>query len=102
MARKTETRREVPGKAPGREPLKEQLKAPPTSLGKARWMLELGDVRRARAFAEEAAAAGSEAEKAEARALLERLAPDRGIMLSAAAVLLLIMLAAWVAILHVH
>ena len=98
MARKTETRREVPVKAPA----KEQLKAPPTALGRARWMLALGDVRRARAFAEEAAAAGSEAEKAEARSLLERLAPDRGIMLSAAAVLLLIMLAAWVAIVHVH
>ena len=102
MARKTETRREVPVKAPAKEHLKEQLKAPPTSLGRARWMLALGDVRRARAFAEEAAAGGSEAEQAEARALLERLAPDRGIMLSAAAVLALIMLAAWVAIVHVH
>ena len=88
MARKNETRREAPARAP------------PTSLGKARWLLEVGDVRRARAFAEQAAASGSEAEKAEARALLDRLAPDRGILLAAAAVLALIMVAAWVAILH--
>ena len=69
-------------------------------LGKARWMLELGDVRRARELAGQAAGSGSEVEKEEARALLERLAPDRGILLAAAAVLALIVLATWMAILR--
>lgn len=76
--------------------------APTTSLGKARWMLELGDIRRARSFAGEAAGSGSEADKAEARALLDRLGPDRDAMLAAGAVLALIMVATWVAILHAH
>ena len=88
MARKTETRRETPAKAPT------------TLLGKARWMLELGDVRRARELAGQAAGAGSEADKEEARALLERLAPDRVILLAAAAVLALILVATWIAILR--
>ena len=90
MARKTETRREAPAGAPI------------TALGKARWMMRLGDVRRARAFAEEAAGAGSSADQAEARGLLDRLRPDRDAMLAAGAVLVLITAAAWVAILHAH
>ena len=65
-------------------------------------MLQLGDVRRARAFAAEAAGSGSEADKTDARALLDRLGPDRDAMLAAAAVLALVMVAAWVAILHAH
>jgi hypothetical protein len=65
-------------------------------------MLEAGDVRRARAFAEEAARTGPEAERAEAKALLERLQPDRTAMLAAAAVLVLILIATWVEILHAH
>jgi FimV-like protein len=90
MARKgkQETRREAP---PG---------AQATPLAKARWMLEVGDVRRARRFAEEAAASGPEAERAEARALLERLRPDRREVLVAAAVLVLILIATWAAILR--
>ena len=76
--------------------------APAGALGKARWMLEVGDVRRARAFAEEAAASGPEAERVEARALLDRLRPDRGALLVVAAVLLLIVIAAWLAILRTH
>lgn len=71
-------------------------------MGKARWMLQLGDVRRARAFAEQALGSGSEVDKAEARALLDRLGPDRAAMLAAGGVLALIMVAAWVAILHGH
>ena len=74
--------------------------APATALGKARWMLEAGDVRRARQYAQGAARAGSEAERAEARALLERLAPDRTALLVIGGVLLMIVLAAWAAILR--
>ena len=76
--------------------------APATPLGRARWMLEAGDVRRARQYAREAADAGPEGERGEARELLERLQPDRAALLVAAAVLLLIAVAAWVAILRVH
>jgi hypothetical protein len=75
---------------------------PTTPLGKARWMLEAGDVRRARRYAEEAATTGPEAERAEARALLERIQPDRASLLVAAAVLVLIVFAAWIAILRAH
>ncbi len=63
-------------------------------------MMNAGDVRRARGFAEEAASSGPEAEREEARALLERLRPDRVAMLTAAGALLLIIVAAWVAILR--
>lgn len=76
--------------------------APPTALGKARFMLEAGDVRRARRYAQEAAGSGPEAERAEARALLERLTPDRGALLVAAGVLVLILIATWLAILRAH
>jgi hypothetical protein len=90
MARKgkQETRREAPSGAQA------------TPLAKARWGLEAGDVRRARRFAEEAATSGPEAERAEARALLERLRPDRGAILVAAVLLLIIVIAAWAAILR--
>ncbi len=63
-------------------------------------MLEAGDVRRARQYAREAAEAGPEAERGPARELLERLQPDRGAMLVAAGVLLLILAAAWLGILR--
>jgi hypothetical protein len=76
--------------------------APPGALGKARFMLEAGDVRRARQFAEEAAASGTDAEKAEARALLEHIRPDRAAILTVAIVLLMILFAAWLAILRPH
>jgi hypothetical protein len=72
---------------------------PQTPLGKARWALEAGDVRRARRLAAEAAQSGPEAERAEAKALLDRLGPDLAALLTAAAVLLLIIFAAWAAIL---
>ena len=75
---------------------------PATALGRARWALEVGDVRRARKLAQEAAQSGPEAERAEAQALLERIAPDRASILVVAGVLLLIAFAAWAAILHRH
>ena len=75
---------------------------PSTPLGRARWLLEVGDVRRARLLAEEAARSGPEAERADARALLQRLRPDRDSVLAAAVVLGLILFAAWVAILRVR
>jgi hypothetical protein len=73
---------------------------PATPLGRARWALEVGDVRLARKLATEAAQTGPEPERAEARALLERIRPDRASLLTVAAVLLLILFAAWVAILR--
>jgi FimV-like protein len=75
---------------------------PSTPLGRARWLLEVGDVRRARSLAEEAVKSGPEAERAEARALLDRLRPDRASILTVAIVLLLILFAAWAAILRVR
>jgi len=88
--RTPEARRDVPA-------------VPPTNpLGRARWLLEVGDVRRARALAAEAAESGPEAERAEARALLERLAPDPTSILTVAVVLVLILFATWAAILRVR
>jgi hypothetical protein len=72
---------------------------PHTPLGKARWALEAGDVRRARQLAAEAARSGPESERAEARALLEKLGPDLAALITAAVVLELIVFAAWAAIL---
>lgn len=72
---------------------------PQTPLGKARWALEAGDVRRARQLAAEAARSGPATEQAEAKALLDRLGPDPAALLTAAAVLVLIILVAWAAIL---
>lgn len=73
---------------------------PQTPLAKARWALEAGDIRRARALAAEAARSGPEGERAEADALLKRLGPDPRAILTAAVVLVLIVIAAWAAILR--
>lgn len=73
---------------------------PQTPLGRARWALEAGDIRRARALAGEAARSGPEGERAAAADLLERLGPDPRAILAAAAVLVLIVIAAWAAILR--
>ncbi len=73
---------------------------PQTPLAKARWALESGDVRRARELAAEVARSGPEADRAEAEALLRRLGPDMRAVAIAAIVLLLIVIAAWVAILR--
>jgi hypothetical protein len=73
---------------------------PQTPLAKARWALEAGDVRRARELAAEAARSGPEPDRAEAEALLRRLGPDMRAIAVAAAVLLLIVIAAWIAILR--
>ena len=75
---------------------------PQTPLGKARWALEAGDIRRARALAAEAARSGPEAERAAASDLLKRLGPDPRAILAAAVVLVLIVIAAWAAILRQH
>jgi FimV-like protein len=85
------------------EPRRDVTAGPPdTPLGKARWYLEVGDVRRARRLAHEAEQGGPEAERAEARALSQRLRPDRAAMLVVGAVLLLIVFAAWAAILRLR
>lgn len=73
---------------------------PATPLAKARWALEVGDVRRARQLAAEAASSGPEAERAEAKALLDHLGPDPRALLTVAIVLILIAFAAWAAILR--
>ncbi len=86
MARKkTEARRE---------------EAPVSALARARVALERGNVRRARALLAEAAGAGPEGEREEARLLLERTRPDPRALLTVAGVLLLILLASWLAILR--
>lgn len=71
---------------------------PDTPFRRARWAMEAGDVRRARALAAEAAGSGPEPEREEARKLLERLGPDPRALLAAAVALVLIALAAWLAI----
>jgi len=73
---------------------------PQTALGKARWALEAGDVRRARQLAAEAARSGPETERPQAEALLRRLGPDPRALLTVAIVLVLIAIAAWLAILR--
>jgi FimV-like protein len=75
---------------------------PQTPLAKARWYMEAGDVRRARALAAEAARTGPESERPDAEALLRRLGPDMRAIAVAAGVLVLIILAAWLAILRSH
>ena len=75
---------------------------PASPLARARWAMEAGDVRRARALAEEAALSGPEAERAEAQKLLARLGPDPAALLVASLVLLVIVLAAWAALLRAH
>jgi hypothetical protein len=74
--------------------------APDSPLRRARWAMEAGDVRRARSLAAEAAKTGSEPEKVEAQRLLERLGPDPRALMVVAAVLVLISIAAWFAILR--
>jgi hypothetical protein len=71
-----------------------------TPLAKARWALEAGNVRRARSLAAEAARSGPEAERADADHLFELLGPDPRAILTAAMVLVLIVIAAWAAILR--
>jgi hypothetical protein len=81
--------------APQREP-----PAPATPLARARQALEAGNVRRARQLLSEAAATGPDAERREAQEFLARIEPDRLALFTAAAVLVVIILAAWLAILR--
>jgi hypothetical protein len=71
-----------------------------TLLQEAQAALGAGNVRLARQRAAQAAESGSEAERAEARRLMQRLAPDRAALMVVAAVLVLIIIAAWLAILR--
>lgn len=73
---------------------------PATPLARAKWSMEVGDVRRARELAREAARTGAEADRAEAERMLARLRPDPVALLTVAAVLVLIVLALWAAILR--
>jgi hypothetical protein len=75
---------------------------PQTPLAKARWALEAGDVRRARELAAEAARSGPERDRQDAEALLRKLGPDMRAVAVACGVLLLIVIAAWMAILRRH
>jgi FimV-like protein len=79
--------------APQREP-----PAPASPLARARQALEVGNLRRARQLLSEAAASGPEAERREAQALLARTDPDRVALLTAAAILIVIIVAAWLAL----
>jgi hypothetical protein len=71
-----------------------------TLLQEAQAALGSGNVRLARQRAAQAAESGPEAERAEARRLLDRLAPDRMALIAVAVVLVLIIIAAWLAILR--
>ena len=83
--------------------LPRELKTGPASaLVRARHSLDAGNVRRARAEAAESLRSGPDADKAPAQALLARLAPDQGALLAAAAVLLVVLFAAWAAILRLR
>jgi hypothetical protein len=77
-----------------------RVEAPAGALAQARVALGRGNVRAARASLAEALAKGPEGEREEVRALLARTAPDPRALLTAAGVLLLILIAAWVAILR--
>jgi hypothetical protein len=71
-------------------------------LERARAALVAGNARAARQLADEAAANGPEAEREEARALAGQLAPDFTPLLVISGVLILIIVAAWLAILRHH
>jgi FimV-like protein len=74
--------------------------APVSPLARARVALERGDVRRARQLLAEVAEAGLAGEREEARRLLERTGPDPRALMTVVLVLLLILFAAWAAILR--
>ena len=69
-------------------------------LKRARAALLAGNARLARQLAEEAATSGPEADRDEARALASQLQPDLQPILVIGAVLVLIIIAAWLAILR--
>jgi FimV-like protein len=79
---------------------KAEMQAPASGLARARETLERGNVRRAREILAEVAASGPESEREQARQLLERTGPDRVALLTIAGVFLVILIAAWVAILR--
>jgi hypothetical protein len=68
------------------------------SIDAARAALARGDVRTARRIAREIAASGSGAERDAALRLLGQLAPDPAALIVAAAVLVVIAVAAWLAL----
>jgi hypothetical protein len=71
-----------------------------TPLSRARAALQAGNARLAKRLADEAAAAGPESERDEARQLAGQLQPDLQPLLVIGAVLILIIVAAWMAILR--
>ena len=79
---------------------KSESGAPRTPLQRAQAALQAGNVRLARQLAEDAAANGPPADREEARRFSRRLDRDLQPILAAAAVLILIILAAWLAILR--
>ena len=81
---------------------KAEVQAPASALARARAVLEAGNVRRARELLTEAAASGPESEREEARQLLERTRPDPRALLTVGVVLLIILFAAWAAILRLR
>jgi FimV-like protein len=84
MARKKEDQREL------------------TPFMRAKMAMESGDARSARKLATEAAQSGPENEREDARKLLARLEPDLQPMLVGAGVLILIIIACWLAILRMR
>jgi hypothetical protein len=64
---------------------------------RARQALEAGNVRRARQLLAEVVASGPEGDRRDAQALLARIEADRVALLTAAAILIVIIVAAWLA-----
>jgi hypothetical protein len=71
-----------------------------TPLSRARAALQAGNARLARQLADEAATSGPESEREESRKLAAQLQPDSVPLLVIGAVLVLIVMAAWLAILR--
>ena len=71
-----------------------------TPLSRARAALQAGNARLARQLADEAATSGPESEREEGRELSAQLRPDSVPLLVIGAVLILIIIAAWLAILR--
>jgi hypothetical protein len=71
-------------------------------LRRARAALVAGNARQARQLAAEAASTGPAAEREEGRKLAQQLEPDPQPLLVVGAVLILIIVAAWLAILRHH
>jgi hypothetical protein len=75
---------------------------PSALMARVRLALAAGNVRGARSLSREIVAAGPDAERVEAAAILERTRPDPRALITTLSVIAIILFAAWAAILHAH